>query len=187
MKNFAFAMVALLFVACSTAKPCLNLETTANKNDPKAQNLERGACPLVVLMVRHAEKLAASPDPDLTRAGLERAHELARLLADVELDQIYSTDFLRTRNTALPIAERLGKQIALYDPNGLKEFASRLIKNGGRHLVVGHSNTTPEMVRLLGGIPGSAIDEKTEYDRLYIVTIDPRGAVHTIVLRFGKP
>jgi len=175
MKNVAFAMIALLLVSCSATEPCLNPETTKDHD------------PLVVFLVRHAEKKLSSPDPDLTRSGLERAHELARLLADAELGQIYSTDFLRTRNTALPLAERLGKQIALYDPSDLKGFASRLIKNGGRHLVVGHSNTTPEMVRLLGGMPGSPIDEKKEYDRLYIVTIDSRGTVNTIVLRFGKP
>ena len=59
-------------------------------------------------------------------------------------------------------------------------------KTGGRHLVVGHSNTTPSVVELLGGDPGSKI-EKTEYDRLYIVTIGADGAVSTLLIRYGAP
>ena len=159
MKNVAFALVALLFVACSSAKPRLNSGTTAEAHAPKAQDLEREVRPLVVFLVRHAEKMSASQESDLTPAGSTRAQELARVLADAEIDQVHSTDFLRTKNTALPIAERLGKQIALYDPSDLKGFAARLIKNGGRNLVVGHSNTTPEMVRLLGGDPGARFSD----------------------------
>ena len=54
-----------------------------------------------------------------------------------------------------------------------------------RILVAGHSNTTPKLVELLGGNPGPPIDEKTEYDRLYVVVLGADGAVTTTLLRYG--
>ena len=53
--------------------------------------------------------------------------------------------------------------------------------------MVGHSNTTPSMVELLGGKPRSAINQEGEYDRLYIVTIGRDDAVSTVMMRYGKP
>ena len=44
---------------------------------------------------------------------------------------------------------------------------------------------TPELVGLLGGDAGAPIDEKVEYDRLYVVSIAPGEEVDTILLRYG--
>jgi hypothetical protein len=41
------------------------------------------------------------------------------------------------------------------------------------------------MVEILGGEPGPAIVEATEYDRLYMLTIS-KGEVNTVLLRYGK-
>ena len=51
----------------------------------------------------------------------------------------------------------------------------------GPVLVVGHSNTLPELVRLFGGAPGADIGDD-EYDRLYQLTPTAGGAVRTILL-----
>ena len=56
---------------------------------------------------------------------------------------------------------------------------------GGRHLGVGHSNTTPRLVELLGGKPNSVINEG-EFDRLYIVTIERDGAASSVMMHYGK-
>jgi broad specificity phosphatase PhoE len=138
----------------------------------------------VVFLVRHAEKMDASGDPDLSGAGRQRASELAQVLRDAEIDRIHSTDYIRTRDTAAPLAAMLGLKPEFYDPTHLAEFAQTLTQQGQRHLVVGHSNTTPELVRLLGGEPGSPIQESSEYDRLYIVTMDESG-VTTVLMRYG--
>ena len=45
--------------------------------------------------------------------------------------------------TAAPVSRRIGKEIVSYDPRKLADFAAQLRHSGGRHLVVGHSNTTP--------------------------------------------
>ncbi len=142
----------------------------------------------VVYLVRHAEKAKDIPeDPRLISAGALRATELASILRDAGVDHLHSSDLLRTRRTAEPLADRLRLPLELYNPQDLPALAEKLLATQGRHLVSGHSNTTPELVRLLGGAPGEAIDEQGEYDRLYVVVIPPGGPVTTILLRYGEP
>jgi len=141
---------------------------------------------LIVFLVRHAEKVDHSRDADLSEDGYLRAGELARTLADAGIEYIHSSDYIRTRETAKPVAHLFGLEVELYDPRDLDTLADQLKASGGRHLVLGHSNTTPAMVEILGGDPGSAIEEENEYDRLYILTIN-KGEVETVLLRYGKP
>ena len=141
--------------------------------------------PLEVYLVRHGEKVDQSRDPELSSAGYVRAAALAQTLRSVDIEHVHSTDFIRTRKTAEPAAAIAGLEIELYDPSDLTNFAEQLRSTGGRHLVVGHSNTTPRLVELLGGESGSEIDESNEYDRLYILTIGKYGEVNCILLRYG--
>jgi probable phosphoglycerate mutase len=140
---------------------------------------------VIIYLVRHAEKLDDSRDPPLSDAGTARAEELARVLGDAGLTHVWSTDFNRTRSTAAPAAARAGLQVEVYDPSKAGEFVEQLKRTPGRHLVVGHSNTTPALVELLGGAAGAAMTD-TEYDRLYVVVVDPSGTTSTM-LRFGVP
>lgn len=109
------------------------------------------------------------PDPGLTAAGQQRAQDLAARLKDVQLTKIYSSDYIRTRDTAAPIAATTGLEVIIYNPRELKNFSQKLLKDRGHILVVGHSNTTPELSQLLGGESGEPIVEATEYDRLYVL------------------
>jgi probable phosphoglycerate mutase len=77
--------------------------------------------------------------------------------------------------------------VQYYNPRQLPALAKILRKAGGRHLVVGHSNTTPELAELLTGQPTPDIEEATEYDRLYIVTLDQHGTGDSVLLRYGNP
>ena len=154
---------------------------------PEAAPEAQEHAPLVVFLVRHGEKVDASGDPELSPAGQERAATLATVLKDASLGQVHSSDYIRTRDTAAPSAAAHGLEVQLYDPRDLPALATRLRAAGGRHLVVGHSNTTPALVELLGGRPGSEIDEPAEYDRLYIVTIGKDGASSSVLLRYGTP
>ena len=142
--------------------------------------------PLVVFLVRHAEKVDASRDPELSAEGKARAKRLAVILRDANVKQIHSSDFIRTRDTAAPIAARLQLKVQLYDPNDLPTLFDKLRRTGGRHLVVGHSTTTPTAVKILGGKPGVAINEAGEFDRLYIITVDTNGDVSTVLMRYGR-
>ncbi|MBX2820765.1 MAG: histidine phosphatase family protein [Rhodothermaceae bacterium] len=142
--------------------------------------------PLKVFLVRHAEKVDQSRDSDLSEAGYQRAESLADVLRSANIEHVHSSDYMRTRKTASPVAELFGVDVRLYDPRNLPAFAEQLKEEGGVHLVVGHSNTTPALTELFGGEPGEPIEEKNEYDRLYLVTIMADGSVSSTLLRFGE-
>ena len=153
-----------------------------------AEDLEAGAQEAVVVyLVRHAEKVEdGTRDPPLAIAGQIRVHTLKALLADVDLTHVHTTDWRRTRDTARPFADSAGVDVAIYDPRELEALAAKIRATPGRHLVAGHSNTTPRLVAALGGDPLGPIDD-LEYDRLYVLVIQPGGTTVTTVLRFGEP
>jgi len=136
-----------------------------------------------IFLVRHAEKQTGN-DPSLTAAGKRRAETLARLMSDKKLTHIHSTNYRRTLETAAPVASQTGIEVQVYDPSNLELFADELRATPGVHLVVGHSNTTPQLVMALGGDPGSEIDEGSEYDRLYLINLKSDVPLSTLE-RFG--
>ena len=126
-----------------------------------------------IYLVRHAEKEVEAKDPGdpgLSYCGELRAQALVTILADVSLENIYSTPFERTLKTASPIAESKQLEIEIYDPSRLKEFSKLLLDTQQDALVVGHSNTTSVLAGLLAGVSEEAFDEGI-YDRLYQVVI----------------
>jgi broad specificity phosphatase PhoE len=126
-----------------------------------------------IFLARHAEKESAAEnplDPPLAACGQRRAEFLAIMLEEVNLEYVYSTPFLRTRNTALPVASSRGLEIEGYDPENLEGFASLLLDRKQNALVIGHSDTTAILAGLISGGAGEAFSED-EYDRLYLVTI----------------
>jgi phosphohistidine phosphatase SixA len=139
--------------------------------------------PTVIYLVRHGETVPdAGGDPPLSAEGRARAQRLGAMLAHAGLTQIHTTDLARTRTTARAVSEATGIPLETYEPGRLEAFAERLRARPGVHLVVGHSNTTPALVRLLGGAPGSGIAED-EYGRVYQLTLLPDG-VRTAVLGY---
>ena len=162
-----------IFAACSDAPP-------AKPADAEAVEVQA-----TIYLVRHAEKVLGVQDPNLTEAGFARAAALVGKLSDVEINYVHSTDYARTRQTAQPVADDKWLPLQIYDPSDLESFAAQIIEAGGTHLVVGHSNTTPDLVAALGGEPGEEIDEAGEYDRLYIVQVLRTGGAQTELLRYG--
>ena len=173
MTTIATSLLMVMLIGCS-----LTPDTV-----PSALGHE----PLVVFLVRHGEKADLSEDPELSAAGRERAAALARALRSAEIEYVHSSDFIRTRKTAAPTAAQYGLEVELYDHRDLPTLVEKLRRTGGRHLVVGHSTTTPSMAELLGGKPMSAINEKGEFDRLYIISIGSDGLISSVMMRCGKP
>ena len=126
-----------------------------------------------IYLVRHSEKDLLSndhSDPPLSKCGEQRSESLSVFFRDVNLDVIYSTDYNRTRKTALPTALSKGLIIKKYNPQYLEEFSKSLINNKQDVLVVGHSNTTAVLAGLLVGKELGAFDLDI-YDRIYQVMI----------------
>jgi len=125
-----------------------------------------------IYLIRHTEKqLDAGRDPELTEQGHARARNWARLLSDVSLDKVYSTDYIRTRDTAKPIAASQNISVQLYDP-GSVDFEAFIKENlNSNVVVVGHSNTIPAFTNgLLGEKRYEELDE-SNYDSLFVVDI----------------
>lgn len=75
------------------------------------------------ILLRHAEKDTSLPnatmmkaDPPLTKAGEARAVQLLTILKDFKPDIIYSTNYIRTRAMVIPLSEKFGKEIVVYNP-----------------------------------------------------------------------
>ena len=136
-------------------------------------------------LVRHAEKQSdGTRDPALTEAGVQRATQLAAWLTDKDIADILSSDYQRTRGTAEPLATALGIELTIYDPGDLPALATQLTSTQNNAYVVGHSNTTPELARLLCDCEIADMDE-SEYDRLIEITIDSDGA-NARILKQGE-
>ncbi len=138
----------------------------------------------IVFIVRHAEKAGESGDVPLSPEGRERAEDLAAVLANVDLDTVHSTATVRTRSTAAPAARAAGLPVELYDHTEPGAMLDELLIEGGTHLVIGHSNTVPDLVRHLGGNPGSEF-RHDDYDRLYVLVVPRTGDPTSLRLRYG--
>ncbi|MET1162169.1 MAG: phosphoglycerate mutase family protein [Pseudoxanthomonas sp.] len=130
------------------------------------------------VLVRHAEKgTDDARDPSLSEAGRARAIRLAQLLSGRPLTAAYATAYRRTLQTAQPAAEAHGVTVTTYDAQmPAAEFASQLRSNHaqGTVLVVGHSNTIPELAAALSATATTEMRED-EFDRLYRVSIGRDG------------
>lgn len=140
-----------------------------------------------VILVRHAEKAAPSGDPPLTAEGTRRAEELARVLADVNVRTIYVTQYIRTKLTAEPLARARGivPQVVTANDRYAATVAADILAHhrGETVVVVGHSNTTPDLLRQLGAAYAKAIPD-TQYDDLFVCTVTTEGAV-LLPMRYG--
>jgi broad specificity phosphatase PhoE len=141
-----------------------------------------------VILVRHAEKASADRDTALSGPGRDRAKELARVLTGVKLDAIFTTEFIRTKETAAPTAQALGLTPLIRNtgPTYAADLAKEIRTShaGQTVLVVGHSNTTIDVLKALGATGLPAIDEP-HFDNLFVLT-DVEGAEPKVVaLRFG--
>jgi broad specificity phosphatase PhoE len=123
-----------------------------------------------------------SKDPALTDVGHRRAENLAVVLKSAAVKRVFSSDYKRTRDTAAPLATRLGLEIELYNPKELESLAARLLELEENALVVGHSNTTPDLADFMGGDGFTPIADDWEYDRLYLLQTSKDTVKRTILL-----
>ena len=133
----------------------------------------------LVILVRHAERAdggagantmtTAPADPLLSAAGAARAARLAQVLADAGITAIYATEFRRTQDTAKPLAAKLGVPVQSVPAKDTVGLVAKLRAGHAKDvvLVIGHSNTVPEVIKALGG-PTVTIGDQ-EYDSLFVL------------------
>jgi broad specificity phosphatase PhoE len=123
-----------------------------------------------VVLIRHADVTSgAGTDPPLNATGTARAQELRHVLGGSGITAIFVTSLQRTQATAKPLAEDLGLQPTVLDDPAQVVEAIRSLTGSTTVLIVGHSNTVPDLVVRLGG-PTITPIAANEFERLLIVT-----------------
>lgn len=125
--------------------------------------------PTTVVLVRHADRQGTADA--LSNAGVTRAQELAHVMAKSGITAIYTSEALRTQETAAPTAAALGLVPAAVAAADVVGLADRIRANqaGQSVLVVGHSDSVPQVIAEFGG---PAVDiPADEFDNLYILTL----------------
>lgn len=126
-------------------------------------------------LVRHAEKTKGA-DPGLTPEGMARAAKLAALLDRLQIDQIMSSDYKRTQATAAPLAKAKKLEVQSYDPTMQKDlFTDLSVFNKQNVVVVGHSNTIPQLANVLIGKEAIAEFSEDDYSQLIIISVSQPG------------
>jgi broad specificity phosphatase PhoE len=136
----------------------------------------------VIFLVRHCEKaMESTDDPNLSKEGKGRARHLAEILSQTGIEKIYSTPTKRTLQTAEPLAKMIRLTPTLYNPKE-EALVELLKKSTGKSLVVGHSNTLPQ---LLNALSGSTLYQPSEaYGELWVVTLTGDGKAIVYKLNF---
>ncbi len=128
------------------------------------------ACTTRYYLVRHAERLDSTPDSPLSAAGHTRAEALRDTLMGKDIHRIFASTYVRTQQTARPLADTLDMPITLYRPDTTAGLLERLRNISGENiLVVGHSDNIPELVQGLCGETVSIAHQ--DYDKLFVVTV----------------
>jgi phosphohistidine phosphatase SixA len=149
----ALATAALALSGCATAR-------------------SSGVAPAYYVM-RHLEK-ADGPDPALSATGAANAARLADWFKGrAKPGAIYVSTTRRARETAAPLAARLGLTPKEYNPADTAALVARVRAEPGSVLIVGHSNTVPDIVAVLGGARPEPIAD-AEYGAIWMVTQDGR-------------
>lgn len=129
----------------------------------------------MLLLVRHAEKVDNSKDAALSAAGAARAKALAAKLRDAGVTAIFTTQFQRTQATAQPLAAALKLTPVVHAADDSAGLVALLRKERGRALVVGHSNTLPEIAAAYG-VKLSVRDDA--YDGLFVLIPATKTLLH---------
>lgn len=136
----------------------------------------------MIVFVRHAEKdlQNTTNDPPLTAKGKKRAEDLvavvemylAREQAEA-VKSIVATEFVRTQQTAEPLAKKLNLQPVIIPASDKALLLTTIKESASSMLVVGHSNTLPSIIQQLTGETIPEIQDK-EYNKIFILTIEGR-------------
>ena len=110
-----------------------------------------------VYVMRHLHTPAGATNPDLTEVGLRHAGLLDQWFRRDPPDVIYVSSTKRAQQTAALLASRLGLTPKIYDPADTPALIAAVAQEKGTVLVVGHSNTVPQIVADLGGMRPSPL------------------------------
>ena len=142
-----------------------------------------------VFVVRHAERAdsgagmtSMANDPDLSDIGRTRAQALAATLKDAGVTAIFVTEYKRTQQTAEPLAKMLGIQPTVVNAKDAQGLIDKIKAATGRALIIGHSNTVPDILGRLGvENPPKLAD--ADYTDLFMVSFGGQATLYRLHYR----
>ena len=181
----------------AVASICLFVSSVGGQPAAGAMSPQDDFKPTTVFLVRHAERAdAPREDPPLLETGTARAQSLARILAKSGIKAIYTSQYLRTKATGEPLAKQLGIEVVSISlktsaanprqvtPESIKEITDKIFQRPGENaLVIGHSNSVPDVIKALGGDVVPTVDEK-EFNDLFVVTVYAKGKARVTHLKY---
>ena len=141
-----------------------------------------------VILIRHGERntpTPTNPDPHLNAVGKARAKSLIHVFGQSAIKAIYRSHFARAKETAQPLATHLGLSVIEID-EALQTKNDILSNHAGQTvLVIGHSDTVPDIINRLGAGSLSPIDD-SEFDNLFVVKVFGPGRASMTRLKYGN-
>ncbi len=172
MKPFLLLILFPIFTFCGQQKED-NKET---QNETEAVSTTPAAnYNATYYLIRHAEKVHTDPndqDPSLDIKGMVRAKGWAAYFEPIKIDKIYITKYKRTKQTASLIAQQKMVSPTRYEPSTIYSEAFLRETNGKSVLIVGHSNTIPQLVNKLIGEEKFKDMDDSDNTTLFKVTIN---------------
>jgi phosphohistidine phosphatase SixA len=146
--------------------------------------------PTIVIFVRHGERGSTGDDPELTPEGRARALALVQAVRDAKVQVVIHTPRIRTRDTALPVAQHFGITPEVVPltagASHVTAMAEAIKKHHGKTVVVvGHSNTIMQYIAALGG-PRRADLCDHQYNGLYTLALI-HGQAFLVEGQYGGP
>lgn len=138
-----------------------------------------------VYVIRHLQK-APGDDPPLTAEGAAGAISLANMLSGLGIGAVFATPTRRAIQTATPLAVQLGLPVMRYDPADSAALLEAAKAIPGNILVVGHSNTVPDLVAQFGGERPAHMTEE-DYGTIYVVSTGTKEVREILMPAQRKP
>lgn len=138
-----------------------------------------------IILVRHAE-VGGGQNPPLTLQGHQRAGALRHAVSPAGVAVIFTSNLLRTQQTADSTAMHLGLTPIVLPATAVDEVVARIKSDhrGEVVLVVGHSNTVPQIIEGLGISSPPSIPD-TEFDNFFVVHRHRFGHAKLTHLKYG--
>ena len=134
----------------------------------------------IIYFIRHAEKEASSPNPELSEEGIIRAVRWTTYFEKIPIAVFYTTLTQRTQMTCSTIATSKQKDMFFYDAStfSIQEIITK--HTGKTILVVGHSNSIPKQINSFLGEEVYPQMDENEFGNLYTLTIEGNQVEHKL-------
>ncbi|QJP35606.1 histidine phosphatase family protein [Nonlabens sp. Ci31] len=169
-------MKKIFFILSLALVSCFNSDAEKTPEEKAKENLT------TFYFIRHAEKATdQGDDPGLTEKGQKRAEQWVNYFFLKEVDHVISSDYNRTKATAVPLAKAKKLGVEIYQVKEVSGTSLLETYRGKTVALYGHSNTINAYANQLQNDQVYKDLEETDYDHFFIVRIDKEGNSNAVM------